>query len=425
MIFILILLISFPLFAQEGLGSPPIDAYANAVRDGHAARCNPNDNFTAVIGGIRSCNRFGQTTAQDLNCWDRKSALNFTRTVRDTDQLEEISAGFFYQELAANSQAQAQCRSNVLGAYAANGPAKQRINQAAQTRFMQMKNELHILLQYKAELEKEVHDRTYQALAARMSFDRSSWDKSITEVKETITKLIMSLPMGYDPDVAKAVLKMGETGQWNVNSYQQAIMSAKQKYDASVKYFKDHSEPNSAGGRHYCIEGEFRRAAQKSGQTDAWIDSMPNETRGEKLLRERLRCRLNATYGRGPARISAAFTVAGIAATIFPLTAVPSMAVRGVRVAQVATTFMRGVNAVSLAMQLENTRRACFGRTFMVSAARQCNIAGELDHLLHETSNSACAISVGLTASYIPMQVPAHILRYVRRAVQLSTQRKK
>lgn len=400
-------------------------AIEQAEKEGHQQRCNPNDNFTAIIGGIRSCDRFGSTTAKDLNCWDRRSSIDFTRAVRDTDQLEEISAGFFFQELAKNSQAQAECRSDFIGAYQGSPATRQKLNQKAASRFAEMRQELKLLLSYKKQLEDEYKQNLMQALAARNSLmfgeaERADYIQKIDDVKQTVARMIMSLPMGYDPDVAKGVLKMGETGTWDSNIFQQSIIAARKKYSESANYFKARSELNSQGGRHYCIDSDFRKAAQKSGQTDMWIDSMPNSNRGEQLLRERLRCRLNATYGRGPARINTALTVAGIATTIFPLTSIPSMAVRGVKAAQMASTIVRGVNAVSLVMQLENFKRACFGSTFMVSAEKkQCDIVGEFKHMLNETSVSKCAISTAIVGSYIPMQVPAHILRYLRRGVQL------
>jgi hypothetical protein len=418
---------------------------AHASSDGKPATNCPNEYVDELreatqgaaqnlLGGGFRCK--GNTTLEDIRRLECKSGVrNIGRTLTVTDDLDKISVRMFMQQLASNSHAQANCRLSFLSYYNSNTAEKARFNEAASKAFAAISDDLKTLTEYKAKLSseyKQLQDRSMgdRAVGSLNAEGRADYEKKIAETDQELTKMLLGVPMGYDPDVARALADMGATGTFDARKFEAGMAAAVAKYQKASEYYDNKfTVVDKANGRgNYCLGIDYRNMAGDSGQMAKWADSLPAASPGEKLFKQNLTCRLDATYGIGRSRWNTTSAVVGFAAMVFPLTSGGAAVARSVQFAGRAGSLlgagMKASAAVSALFAMDSLRQECFPSGAMVSGDRlkpgeKCDPKADFEKAIVEPNLLACG-----TGALMLGTVPLHIRNLIRGARALRAERK-
>lgn len=368
-------------------------------------------------------------TYKEVTGYDCQSASGTTSPIKMSDDLNAIAAGMFFQGLAGNSHRQAVCRANFFGVYDTDETKRTTLNAAAKTQFDSIQTDLHDLLvirnRYQANYD-SFSDPRYsdRAMFNEAGEGRARATQQIKETDEQIAKLLLSVPMGYDPDVSRALIAMDrKDGAFDVNAFQQSMDRAKEKYYETARYYEGKASPvKSADGTmavSYCMGLDYKNLAGSSGELDRWLTTLPTKTSEDKSFHDKLQCQLQATYGSGQKTLTTSLAVASFAAMLIPGVGEGEIAATATAraIMGVAGTVRVGA-AVDLLMTMNSLREECFRTTTVMSGdIAVCDPEKEFAKSIEEPKTSACAMgAITLAALPIGLRTAIQELRAARGA---------
>lgn len=361
----------------------------------------------SLLGGGRTC---ANVTLPEVNAYDCKTTVDNTSKLKVTDALNDVAAGMFFQGLANNSHRQALCRTEFFNAYATDATKRDELNRATKTQFDSIKNDLHDLLTIKHRYEANrasFNDPRYmdRSMFNDAAVGKARADEQLKEVDAQIAKLLLGVPMGYDPDVSRALIAMNEAGEFDVSRFQASIDQAKTKYFETAQYYQDKLIPvagaNGQPKATYCLGLDYKNLAGSSGEMGRWLDGLPATNAVEKSFQSKLRCQLESTYGAGQSRLTTTAAVASFAVMLIPGVGEAEVAATaGARLMMGAAGVVRVGAAVDLMMSMNTLREECFRDTTVMSGdAGQCDAAKEFKKTINEPKTSSCAMGALALAS--------------------------
>lgn len=339
------------------------------------------------------------------------------------DNLERM-VGNYFQDLAARSHGQLNCRINTTSLYLQNPQKKEDTNNRVRRAFLNVRERIMGLIELKRrDLEasqQQLLDRNRLtpctvsraggdganvAGAVGCAMAMSQAEAAINERFEAaVARELVQIPYGYEPAVANVILGMAESSppDFDAAAFENAMYQVDQNYRGFAKYYK--YIPGSAvteNGRtyqRYCISNEFKRFAVSQGVAEKLFSAYP-ENIMSPTMKAIVQCKVTDKYGAAPDNTDSAANTAfmvggGIAAVV---TAVPT---GGGSLGVYAAAAGIGFSVVSLANQLQVAHRACSVQNYVVSATdnRTCNPEQELDGATSEFSLSECLTQSGLAA---------------------------
>lgn len=379
----------------------------------------------AALGGIGSCkNKYGEIHVDDLMSFNR-SACSMTKinlnSLSDTNQTLTNWAAetAVFQEMARRSHGEAVCRVGFFDRYDADLTAQKSINSKANAAFNAQWPDLKKLILYRNQLVSQLRDldneASDRAVGSLTRAGRDEYRRDIDDVNELITNQLTKVPLGYDPDVERALLKMAEQGSFDTDAFKKAVDSASQKHRAAAAYYQSRAIPVSTKSINYCLGKDYRDQAGKLGNVTALLDSLP-EPQFDRHLKAKIMCRLDARYGAGADRLSKAELVAFVASLAY--TGAESLAYRGVKLAAKvveasgAAAAAGTLQAVGTAGMVDSLEKSCFDDDHLITPTGQdtCDTTKMIQQELDGPDHSKCAVQGVLTAA----PIAGHILKFLR-----------
>lgn len=361
---------------------------------------------------VNSCDSIGRIRAADVNRYvtncdfvpnnrQYQDAANINSLAQL--QLRDSMINAIFQDLAARSVSQINCRLNVFDNYIAdNNGGRARLNSKAEDKFNQVRERIQGLILTKQVLLNNVVSSQVNSLGSCQGMGCSSvvntMDSINSRYEAAIAAEISKIPFGYEPDVATALFAMAQSGQFNQATYFDAMVKAKNKYNDLLGYYTNNDNPQQNGGTLYCISNSYKKFAVSTGIVQKLLDSYPSTTLTPQS-KEILQCKLNSKYQSTPQNIDSTFNAAflvggGIAAV---LTAVPTA---GGSLATYGAIAGIGLSAASFATQLKKAHEACRQRSFLTSPTGReiCQADQDFEHEVNQANLSSCLAQSGLAA---------------------------
>ena len=355
-----------------------------------------------LVGGSWQCSTLTPQNIKTFEC--RSNVKNMGRALTTSDDLNGIALGMFFQSLASNSHRQANCRITVLDKYAKDPNAQAQLNAKAEEAFNKIHEKLKSLVVKRNELQSNLNRMNIDAAAdramSRMTYEgREQHKKLIEETSIKIAKLLTAVPLGYDPDVGRTLIQMSLNSRFDAGLFKAGLAAAAPKYQETSDYYRNKFTPATKDRGSYCLGLDYRNLAGKSGQVAEWLNTLPDETPGDRNLKQKLSCRLDAVYETGNKRFSNGVMYAGFLTYLLPPAWIPragGAVIGGVELA------LRGGAAVVAALSMDAMRTQCFPPTGMISGDGQaCDPEKEFAHVLQESDKTKCAGMVLMSASLV------------------------
>ena len=381
-----------PIFAEAKADNCPV-ALFEPFRAG-------KEKVQGMLGGAGSCAKLTPKEIKNFEC--RTDVLNVGRTLTMADDLNGIAVGMFFQGLASNSHRQAVCRNAVISKYSNDPAAKQQMNEKVEQSFKKIHQQLKSLVMSRNELQSNLDRMKIEAAADRamsmMTFKgREQHQKSIDSTNEKIVRLLTTVPLGYDPDVARSLIQMSLGESFDAGLFESGVKGAALKYEETASYYKSKFTEVSKDRGSYCLGLDYRNMAGESGQINKWLDSLPNETPEDRSMKQKLSCQLDARYETGNERFSDGVMFLGVATYMLPPAWIPRV---GGAVIGAAELGARGAAAVVAVLSMDAMRAQCFPPSGIISGdGQQCDPDKDFAHTLQESDTTKCAGMVLMSAS--------------------------
>lgn len=353
-----------------------------------------------TMAGAWSC---GDLTKQELEKIDCGSYANVKgRIPQWSGVINTLGKDLFFQGLMANSAQRATCDANLIYTYATDQNKKNRLNAATEAAFQKISAELQSLTQKKAEIESLNsaldHDPRYSTSA--MGFHLRAEAKQnnqaeIEKINQRMTKLVLQVPMGHDPDVAQALIAMGSSGKFDAQKFYNAMISAQAKYIDTAKYFQDKFVPFSNGQGQYCYGADLMNTLGKTGEIDRWMQtSVPSKTREDKLTHDKMQCYMKP-YTIGQERLNTGMAIVGFASLFIPGAGEGVAATKAIARGFSA---LRAAGGVGLVLGLNSLREKCFTPEIALnsSSSAQCDPVAQMETMINRRPTAECAVGGAL-----------------------------
>lgn len=350
-----------------------------------------------------------------LNCGLKNAHMDGLSEVGNRVQ-NSAAIDAVFQDIAGASHTQAVCRLQFLDQYKSNNTKREQLENSAEEAFNKVLFDAHRLLEEKKLLEKKLQEYEsgqgqglggYSGGNSGLRQDNIRDKKNeIKKVEVDLTKMMLSIPMGYDPDVAKALLVMVEKKQFSNLDFYNSIVQAEEKYLETEKYYRNKISyvKNEKGEDSviYCLGMEYRNTAGKSGELSRYINNLPDENPEQKKLKQNLKCHMSK-YESGQKRFDVGVTVLAFGSLFFPPASTTGASVLGLtnlsKGAMAARTTLAGVAAVDTVMALDSLRQSCLPPQAIVSSdTKKCDAEKEFQRTIQEPKLSMCAMGAVLGA---------------------------
>lgn len=381
-----------PLFAGADASNCPVALFEPLRKLKTAAQ--------GLAGGSWKC---GNLSPKDINTLECRSNLkNVGNKFSMADDANGMAIGMFFQSLASNSHQQASCRVKVLSKYAKEPEAQRQLNAKVEESFNKIHKRLKSLVVERNRLQANLNRMNIDSAADRamslMTYEgREQHKKLIVQTNLKIAKLLTAVPLGYDPDVGRAIIQMSLNSKFDANILKAGLASAGTKYEETSKYYREKLITRGEERGNYCLGLDYRNLAGKSGQVTQWLSTLPSGTSADRSLKEKLSCRLDAVYETGNKRFSDGVLYAGFLTYLLPPAWLPragGAVIGGLELA------LRGGAAVAALLSMDAMRAQCFPPAGMISGEGQaCDPDKEFAHVLKESNLTKCAGIVALNAS--------------------------
>jgi hypothetical protein len=363
----------------------------------------------------------GSLNVQDLRNLDSTCSPDFRRPLKDLAAVASESVeSMFFQELASNSHKQSICRIQLLGGIRSDEAKYAGYKAKALQAFNSIKNDVADLQRYISEQEAHISslnsdyrytaDRAMSAMRAQIVAQTRT---QIEEARELMTRLVIKVPLGYEPEVAMALQRMAIEGRFDDDIMKNAIFAAEKKHNETDIYYRGKAQYTDNGQRmSYCLGTEYKEEAGRTGQIHRLLTELPLD----QNLKNKISCRIDAEYVEGVKIYDTAETVVMIGGMAF---GGAGLVFRGLTLAPrlfTAAGFIgRGMEAVGLVAALDEVQKTCYPRNYAISGDRNiCNVELDYEKVIKEFDGTACAISLGVSG-LSAVGVPSHIRNWAAR----------
>lgn len=355
------------------------------------------DSRNVAMAAVQQFNRgCGQTLSAPL-----QASMDMNRILLD---------GFF-QDLAKRSLDQVDCRVNFFDQYFQNQSKKNQFQESAHRAYDRIRERLEPLVIYAQSLKQQIDmgDSLMSACTGNPNSAGTCFEAdqvveariNLPKVNQEIAKLIVQMPLGYEPDVAASILNMAAAGAYDASEMERGLAAARGKYQQSSDTYRRNAVSAENGHIHFCLDDEYRQFATQTGQSEKLLDSYPPSTI-DPITKTILRCQMRSEYVVSASRLNWGMTGLFVGAAVASAVATGGTSILAAGVA-VGSTAVAAVGALTAVNQAYSAcMRAQSSTTYIVGAVagqNSCNAQQDYDHALQESTWNQCYLDSGLAAA--------------------------
>lgn len=319
----------------------------------------------------------------------------------------------------------------TLASYSTNSNIKKSINETAKFHLDAQMVDLQALAALRSKLAYELNElnlaATDRGVGALTRVGRDAYRKKIDDISNVIVAQVATLPFGYEPEIARAYVEMATRGSFDETVLKRAFSAAQQRYQSALNFYTTHKQPTENGNVLFCLDEDYRQKAYKSGGVTNALNAVIGKNSRPKF-KEKLNCRLKATYDVGAKRwsyISNGALIAGFVFSAPEMLAASGVSeileVKGVQtVAELAATDVAtaGVQTVFLTSAISKIHEGCFKEDFELSTSGEatCDPSKDFQNTKDTSTPLNCAIALGMNGAYYT-KVAFNLLQEARAAV--------
>lgn len=347
----------------------------------------------------------------------------FSSPLQASMDMNRILMEGFFQDLAKRSSDQVDCRLTFFNQYFQNSTKKNQLQDRARSAYERIRERLEPLVIYARQLQQEIEisESLMTACYANPNASGTCFEAdrvvqariNLPKVNREIAKLVVQMPLGYEPDVAASILNMAAAGAYDPNEMERGLFAARGKYQQSADTYRRNSIAMGSG-QFFCLDDDYRQFAAQSGQAEKLLDSYPASAI-DPISRTILRCEMRSEYVVSASRLNwgmtGLFVGAVVASSVVTGGTTAAIAV-GVGSAMIATAgALTAVNqAYGACMRAQSSTTYTVGA---VAGQNTCNAEQDYDHALQESTWTQCYVDSGL-AAVATVAIPLEVVNAAR-----------